>query len=104
MKLIEIKNDLFDVAQRLKGVNETYCLFFNVDKQRYEVYENNHGFTLAFVVPYDELDARTVEYARFTRVENSKSLFAEIQRHNDELDKKNQSQYVEQICDQAEVK
>lgn len=91
MQLIEIKNDLFDVANRLKSVDETYRLFFNVEKQRYEVYENNHGFTLAFVVPYDELDARTIQYARFTRVENSKALFEAIENHNAKLDRQQQN-------------
>lgn len=103
MNLIEIKNDLFDVSERLKSVDETYRLFFNVDTQRYEVYENNHGFTRAFVVPYDELDARTISYARFTRVENSKALFEEIEKNNAALDRQLAEQCVDQIANLVEV-
>ncbi len=103
MNLIEIKNDLFDIAQRLKSVDETYRLFFNVDKQRYEVYEGNHGFCLAFVVPYDELDERTVKYARFTRVENSKALLQAVENHNAALDKELAKRCVEQTENLSEV-
>lgn len=92
MNLIEIKNDLFDVAARLKSVDPTYELYFNVEKQRYEVYERNHGFALAFVVPYQELDARTVKFARFTRVENSKHLFVEIEKNNQKIESDLQKQ------------
>lgn len=103
MNLIEIKNDLFDVSERLKSVDESYRLFFNVDTQRYEVYENNHGFTRAFVVPYDELDARTISYARFTRVENSKALFEEIEENNAAVDRQLAEQCVDQIANLVEV-
>ena len=95
--LIEITNDLFDVAQRLKSVNENYVLYFNVQKQRYEVYENSHGFNLAFVVPYDELDARTVEYAKFTRVQNCQAVFDEIEKANRLAEERQCRESVERI-------
>jgi len=41
---------------------------------------------LAFVVPYDTLDCRTLEYARKTRVENADVIEAEINAHNANLE------------------
>ena len=78
-QLIKITNDLFDVAARLKSVNENYVVYYNVAKRRYEVYD---GDSFAFVVPYPELDCRTVDYARKTAKQNADRLFEEIERNN----------------------
>ncbi len=84
--LIPITDDLYDVAARLKSVNGNYRLYYNAKSCKYEVYNADvQGISLAFAVPYDELDCRTVEYARYTSVASAKQLFAEIERHNKNL-------------------
>ena len=85
MSLKLITDDLFDIANRLKSVNESYAVYYNTEKQRFEVHDSARG-CLAFVVPYDELDARTVEYALYTRVENVKQIAAEIEAHNQRVE------------------
>ena len=80
-KVIEITNDLFDIAWQLRSVNDSYRLFYNTQKRRYEVHNSNTS-ALEFVVPYDELDARTVEYARYTSVSNAEQIFSDIERNN----------------------
>ena len=92
--MIEITNDLFDIANRLRSVNENYRLYYNTHKSRYEV-RNSATDTLEFVVPYGELDARTVEYARYTGVQNAKALLAEIERNNAKVEKQQISQLAE---------
>lgn len=82
--LIRITDDLFDVAARLTSVRAGYAVYFNRELNRFEVYDND---SFAFVVPYDELDSRTIDYARKTATRNADELFAEIDRHNDELTK-----------------
>ena len=84
--MIEITNDLFDIAWRLRSVCDSYRLYYNTQKCRYEV-RNCDTFALEFVVPYDELDARTVEYARYTSVCNANALFEEIERNNAQVEK-----------------
>lgn len=87
-ELIEITDDLFDICRRLKSVDEDYSVCYNVEKRRYEVHNRKQcGSTLAFVVPFDELDARTVEYARKTRAENVVALLQEIDKYNAEQEK-----------------
>lgn len=78
-QLIKITNDLFDVAARLKSVNDNYIVYYNAEKRRYEVYD---GDSFAFVVPYAELDCRTVDYARKTSRQNADRIFEEIERNN----------------------
>ena len=86
MCLKVITNDLYDIADRLRAVNENYVLYYNTDKLRFEVHDGKKD-RLEFVVPFEELDARTVEYAMYTRVENSKRIFEEMEEANRRLDK-----------------
>lgn len=82
--MIEITNDLYDIAWRLRSVNERYRLYYNVQKGRYEV-RDSLTYALEFVVPFNELDARTVEYARYTSVANAEQVFSDIEKNNAKL-------------------
>lgn len=83
--LIPITNDLFDIAARLKAVKSTYLVYYNAQKQRYEVYDSD---SFAFAAPYDELDSRTIDYARMTSAQNADKLFEEIERNNNYVTQK----------------
>lgn len=103
MSKILVTNDLFDVAWRLKAVKDSYLLYYDTDTNRYEVHDSaQRGNTLQFVVPYDDLDARTVDYARYSRVENAQAIFAEVEKHNAHLEKEQLAQSVERIADNVE--
>lgn len=94
--LIEINNDLFDIASRLKSVKDTYVLYFNAKSKRFEVHDRaQRGSTLAFVSPYDELDCRTVDYALYTRVENADKVFSDIERANSRAIEQNAANQIE---------
>ena len=97
MCLKVITNDLYDIASRLRAVNEDYALYYNTDKSRYEVHDERRG-GLAFVVPFEELDARTVDYALYTRVENSKRIFDEVEHNNRRLEKEQISLAAERVA------
>lgn len=92
-----ITDDLFDIANRLKSVSDSYVLYYNTEKERFEVHDRVKR-CLQFVVPFDELDARTVEYARYTRVENAKRIFAEMEAHNRRLEKEQKHDAVERAA------
>ena len=97
MCLKVITNDLYDIANRLRAVNEDYAVYYNTDNARFEVHDERRG-ALAFVVPYEELDARTVEYALYTRVENSKRIFEEVEQHNRRVEKEQAGLAVERAA------
>ena len=86
MSLIPITNDLYDIAWRLASVDGDYRLYYNADKGRYEVYSAARC-SLQFILPFDELDARAVEYARSTRVERAEEIFRETERCNAEIER-----------------
>ena len=92
-----ITDDLFDIANRLKSVNNSYVLYFNTQNNRFEVHDGDKR-RLEFIVPYDELDARTVDYARYTRVENAKRVFDEMEAHNQRLEKEQIDKAVEKAA------
>lgn len=65
---IKITDDVFFIASRLKEVDPTYYVVYDPDRRRYEVHsDGQRGNSLCFVVPYDRLDARTIDYALRTR-------------------------------------
>jgi len=76
--LSEVTGDLFRIATRLKRINRGYKVYWNACDQRFEV----HTKGLEFIVPYNELDCRTLEYALRTRRENADDIVAETNAHN----------------------
>lgn len=103
--LIPIKNDLYDITIRLMEIDVCYRVFYNAKKGRYEIHREKYGKTeFAFVVPYEKLDARTVDYALQTRAENIDKLTAEIDAHNRYTEKSVSNAYKEKITNFMEVK
>ena len=83
MKLEKINHDLFDISKRLKSIDRRYDLFFNREKNRYEIYANG---AMQMALPFERLDARTLTYARKTRLENLEKIIAEIEEENARLE------------------
>lgn len=96
MYLQKISDDLFDICSRLLSVNDGYRVYFNRKTNKYEVHDiHQKDGTLAFVVPYDRLDARTVFYAQKTARQNADKIFAEIDEANAKADREKVKKYTE---------
>ena len=83
MELQRIRHDLFGIAKRLKSIDRRYELFFNRKKNRYEIYANG---AMQMALHFERLDARTLTYARKTRLENLEKIIAEIEEENARLE------------------
>ena len=83
MELQRIRHDLFGIAKRLKSIDRRYELFFNRKKNRYEICANG---AMQMALPFERLDARTLTYARKTRLENLEKIIAEIEEENARLE------------------
>ena len=81
-ELREIKEDLFDIARRLREIDDRYILYRNLRLNRFEIHANG---ALQIVVPFEKLDARTVELARSTRLEYADKLVRKMDEENDRL-------------------
>jgi hypothetical protein len=83
--LIEISGDLFDISSRLKEIDERYFPVYNKKCGRFEIHSAETGDSMCCVLPFDRLDARTLEYVRKTRVENVERLIGEIEKNNGQI-------------------
>lgn len=85
--LKRIETNVYNIPERLKEIDPGYFVVFNTETQAFEVHHTEQlGGTLALNIPYDTLDARTLELVRKTRVENAKKFYAEMEKHNEKLE------------------
>jgi hypothetical protein len=88
----EVKKDLFDLARRLKTINRGYRIYFNNREVRYEVHTLTSGKpsarSLAFVVPYEKLDSRIIDYANKSKRENDSVIEREVNEANESTQRK----------------
>lgn len=94
-ELIKIECDNFFIGKRLKEVDESYEIYFNLKSNSYEVHSNKQEKgSFCFKVPFEVLDERTVDYAIKTRRENRDKIIAEIEKNNQLLYEKNLKEQV----------
>lgn len=100
---VVIEHDLFDVAARLKAIDDGYFVVYDKSKHRFEVHNRRQrGSTFALSVPYPCLDARTVELVRKTRAENAHRLFREMEEENERRAKTERKAQTERAAIAAE--
>lgn len=90
--LILIENDVFDIASRLKGLNENYKIYFNVGTAKYEIHNAVCSPSLQIILPFEQLDIRAIDFAFKTRVENMEEILNDIEQHNRRVDEQNHCQ------------
>ena len=93
---LPVLNNVYDIPVRLKEVNRDFFVMFNTRIQKYEVHCASQPFdTLACVLPFGELDARTIQYVREFSRERTAHIAEEIERYNEELDRKEQAAMID---------
>ena len=76
-RLVEIREDVFDITDRMKEIDDRYLLFYNLDKGRYEVRLKGREEEIA-VTWQGALDARLLTKLRETHVRRREELIKEI--------------------------
>ena len=74
-RIREIKEDVFDLADRIKEVDEEYRLFYNFDHERYEVHKRGE----VAVTWTEPLSAGLITKLRETHVRRRMELLKEIE-------------------------
>lgn len=87
----KVTNDLFCIAKQLKYIDKVYHVFRNERDNRFEVHSSGNPsiWTLSFIVPFDRLDQRTLDYARQTRKQNADILDEQVRLQNAQIEKDN---------------
>lgn len=71
----EIKADLYGIARHIKQIDKSYRVVYDTRLKRFEVWHlGARSITPEVVVPYAELDYRTVNLVRATRVERAEGV------------------------------
>ena len=97
--LREIKEDLFDIAHRLKEIDSRYRLYRNLKSNRFEIHANG---ALQVATPFDRLDVRTLDLVRSTRLENAGKLIEEMDKANAKLKRAEEIASRERILTEVE--
>lgn len=97
LKYIKIDNDVFDVVNRIKQIDDKYFVLYNLSRKKYEVHYKRAKNTYELTLPFDTLDARAVLHVQKTKVENQKKIFAEIKVENQKLEKAKQKEQLERM-------
>ena len=97
--LRKINSDLFDIASRLKEIDDRYELYRNLTLNRFEIYANG---ALQIAVPFARLDARTLDLARSTRMEYALKLIENIDKENAALQRKYSGDARDKIMGEVE--
>lgn len=96
-RLIEIKDDLFDISSRIKSIDENYKIYFNGGTCRYELHNSSMTPSFQAVIPYFSLDKRTIDFASQTAVKNKDAILAQIDAHNARLEKQRQDELIQKV-------
>lgn len=85
-KYILIENDPLFICQRLKEIDKSYFVLYNLKKKQFEVHSKDQlGGSFCFTVRFDALDARTIDYALKTRREHIDEIIKTIDKENERL-------------------
>lgn len=91
---VEIQNDVFDVADRLKEIDGDYYPVYNLTRRRFEIHHRGRANTLQLVIPYDCLDARAIQRVKETRREWVENMLRDMDRQNAKAERSVSSQNV----------
>lgn len=80
-------SSVHNIPARLKMIDKGYFLVRNHRTNEYEVHHSGQiGSTLAVNIPYDELDERTLQRVRETRIEYIDKIIAEMDKQNENIE------------------
>lgn len=99
-----INSNVFDIPQRLKEYDPSFFIVYNCKDNRMEVHSlENKGDTFCMVVPYKELDERTLTLVRKNDIKTrGRKIFEEIDRQNEKLELNKKSYMKDMIRNAGE--
>ncbi len=91
-----ITNDVFDIAKRIKEIDQDYFVVYDKKLCRFEVHNKRQKpDTLSLVLPYDRLDCRAIDKVLSTRTQYVAKLLEQIDKQNEQLHEKQ----IKQLAD-----
>lgn len=85
---IRLDGDPLFIKERLQEIDPTYYIVYNLITNKYEVHSCEQQDSYCFSIPYDILDDRTLELARKSLVSRRDQIIEEIDRENEQREKR----------------
>lgn len=82
---IKIESDVFDIAKRVKDIDEDYYILFDTSKNVYELHHKNQPNTYCFSYEFQNLDSRFIDKVYATNVNNIVNIVEDIDKNNDKI-------------------
>ena len=98
-----ILNDLCDISNRVREIDEGYFIVRNHKSSKWEVHHIDMPKyeTLQLVSPYDELDSRLLEYIMKTSTKYAKQIMEDIEKNNARIKESKEKENKDIISDVA---
>ncbi len=96
--LIRIYEDVFNITNRLKEIDDSYFVVYNTQKKKFEVHSSKQKNTYCLTIQNGGLDARVVPLVLKTRRENYQKIIDEMDRANEEIEKENKRK-IKDLCE-----
>ena len=84
---IKIESDVFDIAKRLKQINESYYILFDTSKQKFELHSNEQQNSYCFSYPFQNLDNRFLDMVYTTNIRYIDNIIEDIDKNNIEIER-----------------
>ncbi len=98
-----VSHDVYNIANRIKKIDRDYYVVLDTIKRKYEIHNSSQlGSSYCLTLPYDDLDARALDYIFMTRVGNIDELIDRIDRENVLHEKSAQNDAVSKIGEYLE--
>ncbi|MFL0197390.1 hypothetical protein ACJDU8_17745 [Clostridium sp. WILCCON 0269] len=82
-----ITSSTCNIPQRLRQIDKGYFLVRNHCTKQFEVHHSEEiGNTFCLSIPFNELDERTLQRVRETRIEYIRNIIAEIDNKNEKIE------------------
>lgn len=96
---VEIKNDLFNIASRLKQIDKHYILVRNLIKKRFELWYDACIPHLELVFKNNKIDSRMIDFVNETRIQNLDKIIKQMDEMNEKIKEKEISKAKDECVD-----
>ena len=80
--IVLITGSVHDVPERISALDNRYQVYYNTRKSRYEIHAKGRCPALQLVLPFSQLDARSVDYVSMTRVDRQLERMLSMDEEN----------------------
>ena len=71
---IKIDDDVFNITERIKEIDEGYYVIYNTSSKKFEVHNKYTKNKYCLTIPYSQLDVRTIKLINKTHIRNYKKI------------------------------